>query len=452
VANADGRPDTPASAAEAGAPPDGRAGADDGGLVDAPATATGCGGGATGPEGWIEIEASTGGSSGPMTSPVVRCVVAGDRFEVAAAGIERDGVDGTMMRISIERGFHGAGTYQGGPGQGIRADVFHDDVGGFGAGTGSSCTVCVEAGGLSGTFTCNALAAWSAGSTTLDVRSGTFRCGPDSAPAADAAALGAACRSTFYCSSGVCAEPSAACRSGACASRGRSFCVDDCSSTPCAGGYECVAAKGIPGKVCLGVCGNGTIEAGEVCDLPARTNLCDPVCTGCLTLDRGPGWLKMDGTIAATSIAIDAESGDKPAACASQYVTSMSGYAQVRAATCEAGLPTKYLYFPVPLQTGIRQLDGTPGASDLCVQLRSPSDDLAVYCAFVARVPPRPGESGSIEVSEVMCGGRGARGTVRGHLLYVSTMRRSGGDVVEPARVGQFVDVNSTFTAIPPVK
>jgi hypothetical protein len=416
-----------------------------------------CGATDPAPDGWLAIEASVSGlGSGPMDSPIARCESDAGRFSVFAKGNESDGVDATIMRLTIS-GYDGPSTYSG---DAVTVDVLHSDVGGFTTRAGATCTVCIDDTERAGTFTCAGLTPWAGdASSTLDVTSGAFTC-----PVAnvETTATGGSC-SPFLCrtpsTDGPCVELEPACAGGVCvAEPGKDpYCGAECDGDTCPSGTSCQPSTGHREQACTasGECGNGSVDIGEQCDEPPPTDRCaESGCVACFDRAKRPGWIDLRATVDGTELVVNDFVGQfEPDCLRSVY---WNGYTEGLSAAIPSCDPAAdfLLTFRSPVMAGTYPLDGTGVAtSSLCVYTPNTihsDQDILEYCAFEQDGTSDPAESGSVTVDEVLCSGLGARGRIEGHLVYKRTILADTAErVVDPAHAGESIDVSADFELVP---
>lgn len=421
-----------------------------------------CGNAAPAETGWVEIWADVSDlGQGGMTSPIQRCESANGHFAVLAKGTEQDGGDATIMRIQID-GYTGPGSYAGGLADGVEVDVYHSDVGGFTTKDAATCDVCVGADGLSGTFTCSMLPAWSGtSSSTMTVSSGAFACPLTNAePIPD----GGTC-TPWRCVDArdeLCVDVDPKCASGYCVSEPLkgAYCTGACTNgDACPDGTKCADSTYFPQKVCTGAgeCGDGKVDLGELCDEPPPTDHCaTSACVTCRPTDKRPGWIDVEADVDGMPLSIDDFVGQTQPNCfRSGSVDSVYGLT----ASLESCDPEHdfTLIFRAPPTIGTFMYDGTSdGLKDLCVYMPHATDydhDRLVYCAFEGELTgdgtPEPEESATVTVDELTCDGLGERGHVEGHLVYQRTITATPeAEVIDPAHAGEAIDVSADFDIV----
>jgi len=402
-------------------------------------------------EGWVDISATvTGLGTGAMTSPILRCEQDGDRFAVLALGSERDEVDSTVMRIEVPSGYDGAGTYSGTDGAVV--EVFHSDVGGYASGTTSSCTVCVGADERSGSFVCDGMPRWS-GDGTMSVTAGSFVCPAVATP--PSSTLGDSCL-TYACSSReeICANPDYRCAGGACVTENAlvGVCTQDCTNEPCPSEWRCETVAGRPGRVCVSaaVCGNDVVEMGEECDEPPPADRCAAGCSRCRNSER-PGWVSLQATLDGDTMSVEDLPGGELGCFRIIGATIGTHVLTVGVPSCDRAHDFG-VGFHANLAVGTTVYDGlTAITSGFCATIPGYGDDTVdrrTYCAFEGGPAVDPEEMASVTISEVLCGGYGARGTATARVLYRRTSRAAGGEDVDPAHEGELLDVSVTFEIV----
>jgi hypothetical protein len=432
---------------------DGTAGLDSGSRDGGPdQNPTGsCTGGGQGTSGWVDIQAEAQGlGTGLITSPIVRCERGAGRLAVWASGTERDGVDQALVRIEIPSGFSGPGSYTG---RNVVVEVFHDDIGGFSAGSGSSCEVCINGDGSAGSLHCTGLVGWF-GSQTMNVPSGVFVC-PAGAPP-QPTAMGGGCSPTGCEGQGVtgyCAVPQPSCAGNVCVGQSSSsfvsgVCTARCETSACPAGWRCETVKGSPARVCVSaaVCGNGMVEMGEACDAPPPTDHCAAGCAACRVSAR-PGWVQMDARAGTQHMQIDALPGGRDVSCFRSLSANPDGTFTVNLPSCDPGQDFD-VHGQLPLKVGSSNF--TPMAH-LCVSrpaVNNSAVDRLVYCAG-SDATPAPGEVGQAVIAELRCGGKGLRGSFTAHMVYKQTVKAQTDDPVsDPAHAGEALDVSGTFDLV----
>ena len=408
-----------------------------------------CTGVATPTEGWVDISATVAGlGTGPMTSPILRCERDGDRFAVLALGSERDEVDSTVMRIEVPSGYAGPGSYS----DGATVEVYHSDVGGYASGTASSCTVCVGADEQSGSFVCDGMPRWS-GDGTMSVTAGSFVCPPVATP--PSSMLGDSCL-TYACFSPdeTCANPDYRCAGGACVTENArvGVCTQDCTNEPCPNEWRCETVAGRPGRVCVSaaVCGNGVVEMGEECDEPPPTDHCAAGCSRCRNSER-PGWVSLQATLDGDTMSVEDLPGGELGCFRTIGATIGTRVLTVGVPSCDPAHDFG-VGFHANLVVGTTVYDGlTDITSGFCATIPGYGDntvDRRHYCAFMSGPATDPEEMASVTITEVLCGGYGARGTANARVLYNRTSRGAGGEDVDPAHEGELLDVSVTFEIV----
>jgi len=420
-----------------------------------------CGNAAPAESGWIEISAQVSElGQGGMDSPIQRCDSADGHFAVLAKGTEKDGADATIMRILLDD-YTGPGAYSGGLTDGVEVDVYHSDVGGFTTQNTATCDVCVAADGLSGTFTCNALTAWSGTSTsTMTVTSGAFACPPTNVePIPD----GGTC-TPFRCVDArdeLCVDVEPKCASGYCVSEPLkgSYCSGACVQGTCPDGTKCSDSTYFPQKVCTGAgeCGDDHVDLGELCDEPPPADHCaTSACVACRPATKRPGWIHVEADVDGTPLSIDDFVGQTQPDCfRNASVENVYGLtASLQSCDPEHDFS---LIFRAPGTVGTFMYDGTSdGLSDLCVYMPHTTDydhDRVVYCAFEGALTgdgmPDPEESATVTVDELTCNNHGMRGHIEGTLVYQRTITAMPeAEVIDPAHEGETIEVSADFDIV----